>query len=43
MNPMIQLWKSLASSRAIAHKMQEYVKLAKFVMVKVIGLVEDEK
>ncbi len=43
MNPMIQLWKSLASSQAIAHKMLEYVKLAKFVMVQVIGLVEDEK
>lgn len=43
MNPMIKLWKSLASSWAIAHKMLEYVKLAKFAMVQVIGLVEDKR
>jgi hypothetical protein len=43
MNPMIQLWKSLVSSQVIAHKMLEYVKLAKFVVVQVIGLVEEKR
>jgi hypothetical protein len=43
MNPMIRLWKSLASSQTIAHKMLEYVKLENFVMVQVIGVVEDER
>jgi len=42
-NPMTQLWISLASSQVIAHNLPKYLKLLKISMVWVIGSIKEER
>jgi hypothetical protein len=42
-NPLTKLWCQLATSNLLVVRFYEFVKLAKLVIVQVIGSVEDEK
>jgi hypothetical protein len=41
-NPFTKLWKTFSSSQIIVEKILKYIKLAKLVVVNIIGSMEDE-
>jgi hypothetical protein len=43
LNPLNPIWRTIDSSWVLTHSFHEYLKLAKMVIVHVLGNVEDER